>query len=111
MRYVVTAACIDVLDGSCVESCPVDCLYRGARKMYIHPDECIGCGACVPACPTSAIFRVDQVPADQLVHDQDARRFFAEPLPGLAKPIGSPEGAAEFGPIGVDTPLVSEYKA
>jgi ferredoxin len=24
--------------------------------LYIHPDECIDCGACVPACPVSAIY-------------------------------------------------------
>lgn len=23
--------------------------------MYIHPDECIDCGACVDACPVQAI--------------------------------------------------------
>jgi len=24
--------------------------------LYIHPDECIDCGACVPACPVAAIY-------------------------------------------------------
>ncbi len=23
--------------------------------LYIHPEECIDCGACVPACPVAAI--------------------------------------------------------
>ena len=31
-------------------------------KLYIHPDECIDCGACVPACPVEAIFANDEVP-------------------------------------------------
>jgi len=30
--------------------------------LYIHPDECIDCGACVPACPVEAIFALDEVP-------------------------------------------------
>jgi len=31
--------------------------------LYIHPDECIDCGACVPACPVEAIFPEADVPA------------------------------------------------
>jgi Fe-S-cluster-containing hydrogenase component 2 len=30
--------------------------------LFIHPDECIDCGACVPACPVEAIFALDEVP-------------------------------------------------
>jgi ferredoxin len=45
MPYVITSACIDTMDQSCVEECPVSCIYVGARKLYIHPDECIDCGA------------------------------------------------------------------
>jgi ferredoxin len=30
--------------------------------LYIHPDECIDCGACVPACPVEAIFPEWEVP-------------------------------------------------
>ena len=30
--------------------------------LYIHPDECIDCGACVPACPVDAIFALDETP-------------------------------------------------
>jgi len=30
--------------------------------LYIHPEECIDCGACVPACPVSAIFPEEDVP-------------------------------------------------
>ena len=35
---------------------------RGETQLYIHPDECIDCGACVPACPVEAIFALDEVP-------------------------------------------------
>jgi ferredoxin len=34
--------------------------------LYIHPDECIDCGACVPACPVAAIYdSPDSTPATQ----------------------------------------------
>jgi ferredoxin len=32
--------------------------------MYIHPDECIDCGACEPECPVDAIFPEEDVPDD-----------------------------------------------
>lgn len=65
MTYVIVEPCIDVLDKSCVEVCPVDCIHYEEdvdRKLYIDPDECIDCGACEPACPVTAIFAEDDVP-------------------------------------------------
>ena len=67
MTYVIADPCIDVLDKSCVEVCPVDCIHyeEGVdRKLYIDPDECIDCGACEPVCPVSAIFPQDAVPEE-----------------------------------------------
>ena len=68
MTYIITTPCIDVLDQSCVDVCPVDCIHfeEGVdRMLYIYPDECIDCGACEPACPVSAIFAEDDLPDDQ----------------------------------------------
>ncbi len=63
MTYVIAAPCIDVLDRGCVEECPVDCIYEGARSLYFHPpDECIDCGACEPVCPVEAISYESDVP-------------------------------------------------
>ena len=62
MPYVIAAACIDVMDRSCIEECPVDCIYEGERKLYINPVECIDCGACVPVCPVTAIFALEDLP-------------------------------------------------
>jgi ferredoxin len=65
MTYTITEPCIDVLDKSCVEVCPVDCIHYDEgedRMLYIDPDECIDCGACEPACPVTAIFAEDDVP-------------------------------------------------
>ena len=70
MAYTITEPCIGTKDSACVDVCPVDCIhprkdeeeFEAAEKLYIHPDECIDCGACVPACPVEAIFANDEVP-------------------------------------------------
>src|SRR5215212_5147218 len=56
MPYVITEACIGTKDKACVDVCPVDCIYEGPEQLFIHPDECIDCGACEPECPVTAIF-------------------------------------------------------
>ncbi len=99
MTYVVTRACVDVKDRSCVEQCPVDCIYEGERMMYIHPDECIDCGACEAACPVSAIFySYDLTPETEPFLEINAQ-FFDQ--------IGSPEGASGFGRSGRDHEFVA----
>ena len=64
MPYIIAEPCINVKDKACVEVCPVDCIYEGDTMLYIHPDECIDCGACEPACPVQAIFAADDLPAN-----------------------------------------------
>lgn len=106
MPFFVGEPCLDVLDQSCTEVCPVDCIYQGDRKMYINPHECIDCGACSPVCPVSAI-SADYVRDDQLLPwEKDNAAFFDELLPGRDVPLGSPGGAAALGRVGVDSPLV-----
>lgn len=111
MPYVIAAACIDVTDKSCVEECPVDCIYEGARKLYINPGECIDCGACEPVCPVEAISQDRRVPAGQEEFVSDNTRFFRETLPGRAEPFGNAGGSAVTGPIGIDTALVASWEA
>ena len=64
MPYVIGESCIDVKDKSCVEACPVDCIYDGGDQLLINPDECIDCGACEPECPVDAIYDEDEVPEE-----------------------------------------------
>lgn len=76
MTYIIAQPCVDVRDRGCVDVCPVDCIYEvedtelsegdEAYKpmLYIHPEECIDCGACEPECPVEAIFPEDEVPDD-----------------------------------------------
>jgi ferredoxin len=64
MPFIITDPCIGTKDHACVDVCPVDCIhprkdepeFETAAMLYIHPDECIDCGACVPACPVAAIY-------------------------------------------------------
>ncbi|HYT95148.1 MAG TPA: ferredoxin family protein [Gemmataceae bacterium] len=61
---VVTRPCHDCKYTDCVTICPVDCFYQDEKMLYIHPDECIDCGACIDECPVSAIFHAPDVPAE-----------------------------------------------
>jgi ferredoxin len=68
MTYVIAEPCVDVKNKSCVDVCPVTCIYiedeTADRLLYINPDECIDCGACEPECPVDAIFESSSVPSD-----------------------------------------------
>ena len=74
MPFVITDPCIETKDSACVDVCPVDCIhprkdepeFAQATMLYIHPEECIDCGACVPACPVAAIYEShDATPSHQ----------------------------------------------
>ncbi len=66
MAFIVTQPCLQERNKSCIEVCPVDCIYTGTedldRMVYISRDECIDCGACESACPVTAIFDENDVP-------------------------------------------------
>ena len=64
MTYIITQPCINEKDASCVDVCPVDCIYEADDQYYIHPEECIDCEACVPECPVEAIFHEDNLPEE-----------------------------------------------
>ena len=74
MPFIITDPCIETKDTACVDVCPVDCIhprkdeaeFAEMTMLYIHPEECIDCGACVPACPVAAIYEsIDATPAHQ----------------------------------------------
>ncbi len=70
MAYIITEPCIGTKDAACVDVCPVDCIhprkdeqeFEATNMLFIHPDECIDCGACEPECPVEAIYAQDEVP-------------------------------------------------
>lgn len=64
MPYVIAEPCIGVKDASCVDVCPVNCIYDADDQFIIHPDECIDCAACEVACPVTAIAHEDSLPTE-----------------------------------------------
>jgi ferredoxin len=82
VTYVIGAPCIDVMDKSCVDVCPVDCIHfeEGTdRMLYINPDECIDCGACEPACPVKAIYPEDALPEEMDAFKTINAQWYANP--------------------------------
>jgi len=108
MAWVITRLCRDCVDQSCVEVCPVDCIYGYTgddaasfpNQLYIDPEECISCGVCEPECPWEAIFEDEQVPPvfrdDTALNARivEAKGDFQVP-PKAEKPRPTPEQIAE----------------
>src|SRR5436309_14318070 len=100
MTFVITEACIDTKNRCCTDECPVDCIYEGNRMLYIHPDECVDCGACEPVCRVEAIFYEDDTPSKWKDYYTANVDFFAD--------LGSPGGASKIGKIDKDQPLIEK---
>ena len=82
MAYVINELCTK--DEKCVEVCPVDCIhprkeetkFAEAPQLYVHPVECIDCGACVPVCEAGAIFPSGELPDEwQGAAEKNAQYF------------------------------------
>jgi NAD-dependent dihydropyrimidine dehydrogenase PreA subunit len=67
------------MDRGCVDVCPVDCIYEGDEQLWIHPDECIDCGACEPECPVNAIYPEEDVPDEWQDYIQRHYKYFEGP--------------------------------
>jgi NAD-dependent dihydropyrimidine dehydrogenase PreA subunit len=113
MPFVITDPCIGTKDASCVDVCPVDCIhprkdepeFESAMMLYIHPEECIDCGACVPACPVSAIYDGhDSTPASQkdLIQANDVYRNGDPDAMGKAEAIVAAHVAAQAPLMAID---------
>jgi ferredoxin len=67
MTYIITAC--ECVDTACVAVCRWTASTAtgddsaSPNQLYIHPDECIICGACEPECPWQAIFEEAAVPS------------------------------------------------
>ncbi|HEV2373459.1 MAG TPA: ferredoxin [Streptosporangiaceae bacterium] len=103
MTFVIVEECVDVKDKTCLDVCPVDCIYEGPRSLYINPDECIDCAACEPVCPVEAIYKEEELPAEYLHYKEVNAEFFTE-----TTSLGNPGSALEVGRQDVDHPRVAE---
>ena len=75
MIYVIAEPCIGEKNASCVDVCPVDCIYEDQAMFIINPSECIGCGVCEPACPVEAIFPEASLPVHWVNYAAQSREF------------------------------------
>ena len=103
MAYIITSPCIDIKDGACTASCPVDCIYEGGRMFYIHPDECINCGLCLSICPVDAIVYDRDATTAQQPFIEANRDYFGPDVSGL----GSPGSWDKSRTREIDHPLVA----
>jgi ferredoxin--NADP+ reductase len=84
MSYVVTEPCLDVLDLTCIEVCPVDCIhptkndkdYGNTRQVYIDPGACIDCDACTDVCPVDAIYADEDLPPEYQPYARANRDYY-----------------------------------
>jgi NAD-dependent dihydropyrimidine dehydrogenase PreA subunit len=107
MTYVIAQPCTDVMDKSCIQECPVDCIYEGGRALYINPDECIDCGSCEPACPEDAVYFDADLPDEYRPALESNAAFFLVTLEGRSEPLGNPGGFSLVGPVAADTAFVA----
>ena len=76
MAYTVAEPCVNCKYTDCVTVCPVECFYEADNILYIHPDECIDCGACEPECPVTAIFAEEDVPSEWASYTRKNYAYF-----------------------------------
>jgi NAD-dependent dihydropyrimidine dehydrogenase PreA subunit len=100
MTYVIAEPCVDVMDKTCIDECPVDCIYEGERMFYIHPEECVDCAACEPVCPVEAIYYEDDVPDPWKAYSKANADFFTN--------LGSPGGASHAGKVTDDPEWIAD---
>src|SRR5215475_6075542 len=105
MPFVIADACIDVKDKTCLDACPVDCIYEGGRTLYIHPVECIDCALCESVCPVAAIHADDRLPEEQREFAKVNAEFFGPAVTGLGSPGGADAGAVSA----QDHPVVAAW--
>lgn len=87
MTFVIGSACIDVMDQSCIEVCPVDCIYgdEDDRMCFVAPDACIDCAVCEAACPVGAIYRDTDLPGDLASFLEINKLYFADKAAARAR--------------------------
>ncbi len=93
MSYVIAQPCTGVCEADCVAVCPIECIHGPAAlvtlakgppaamraaglQRFIHPGDCIECGACQSVCPVDAVFQEDDLPAEWAEYRERAARFF-----------------------------------
>jgi NAD-dependent dihydropyrimidine dehydrogenase PreA subunit len=95
--HVIAEPCVDIVDRSVVEQCPVDGVYQAARWLYSHPDECVDCRVWEPECPTEGSSR-RRTYRPRVRNSPPNARFLGETLPGSGRSLGRPPRRATGDP-------------
>jgi ferredoxin len=87
MTFVITEKCLGERYATCMQVCPVYCIYpaeyEGKVFAVIDPELCIDCGACIPECPVEAIIEDPaESPKWAKVNEDLAPKFKDAPVPG-----------------------------
>ena len=98
MAFIITDPCIGTKDAACVDVCPVDCIHPRKDEpefatttiLYIHPEECIDCGACLPECPIEAIVETEEESPEWAVINKDLTPSFKQNAPVTPRPANDP---------------------
>jgi ferredoxin len=110
VTHVVTEACIKCKYTDCVAVCPVDAFREGRNMLVIDPDECIDCAVCIPECPVEAIFRGEDVPADQQQYFAINARL-ARAWPVITRTKAAPADAEHWAQVRRKADLLDETAA
>ncbi len=88
--------CLDC--GTCLETCPNDCLMMTDEGLVINRTQCQMCGACSEACPAGAIEALGKtVTADDLIIELlKDRAFYEKSSGGVTLSGGEPTLQADF---------------
>jgi ferredoxin/flavodoxin---NADP+ reductase len=111
MPHVITQSCCS--DGSCVYSCPVNCIhptpdepgFGTAEMLHVDPVACVDCGACVAACPVGAIAPDTKLTAAQLPFIEINSSFYPE------RPVGEKLPPTSKLARVVDAPTISPRRS
>lgn len=85
MPYVIAAPCEGVKDATCVEVCPVECIFttEDSLQYYIDPEICIECEQCVFVCPVEAISLDRELPEEWKVYIERNAEFYQKKKEGI----------------------------
>jgi ferredoxin len=94
MTFVITEKCLGERYATCMQVCPVYCIYpaefEGKAFAVIDPELCIDCGACIPECPVEAIIEdPDESPKWAKINEDLSPKFKDEPIPD-PRPVTDP---------------------
>jgi len=108
MGYVIAAPCLQAMDGSSTQECPVDFIDEGEITQHIRARQDFERGAYEPVHPvevTAAQRRA--APGHSGLVEVNAK-FLTEALTGREAATGAPRGSYQCAPVALVCPMPAE---